>query len=457
MSVFTLPARARAGRSGAAVAAISILASAGYLMANLLPAFLDAVRTGLGLSGTAAGAIGTAVLLGSAVAGAAVTRAAGGAGRERQARIGLLLMVGGFTVAAITGSTRLAVAAAIVGGAGSGMALTVATAAMAGTRDPARTSGIALLAVALSGTVLYTLVPLLGGGRLATVGVMAAVGLGALPMVRHLPVAVAPADAAVALGPAPHRRTGLLLTAAVGVRSVAMNALWAIASGVGTDRVGLSTETVSALCAGCLLAGVVGVVVATSGGRGRSRTVPLVAAVGAGGAAALMSTFAPRGGLVLYAVGLLGWNASCQAVTTYVLGVAAALDERGRWSALAMSANTFGAACGPVVGLSALGAFGAPTTGTLIAITAALCALPLAHAAHTASAVARDTAASTHASAPVERISIPTQRSARQRTRVALPADQPPSRPPGASRLRGRRRSHERSQAHPKVRSRVRP
>ncbi|MET7297545.1 hypothetical protein [Embleya sp. NPDC005575] len=120
MSVFTPPARARAGRSGSAVAAISILASAGYLTANLLPAFLDAVRTGLGLSGTAAGAIGTAVLLGSALAGAAITCAAGGTGRERQARTGLLLMVGGFTVAALTGSTCLAVAGAIVGGVGSG-------------------------------------------------------------------------------------------------------------------------------------------------------------------------------------------------------------------------------------------------------------------------------------------------------------------------------------------------
>lgn len=93
MSVFTLPARARASRSdaarvrasrpGAAVAAISVLASAGYLMANLLPIFLDAVRTGLGLSGTAAGAIGTAVLLASALAGAGITRVAGRAGRER--------------------------------------------------------------------------------------------------------------------------------------------------------------------------------------------------------------------------------------------------------------------------------------------------------------------------------------------------------------------------------------
>ncbi|MEU0936511.1 MFS transporter [Embleya sp. NPDC005971] len=387
MFVFTLPARARAARSGSAVAAISILASAGFLMANLLPAFLDAVRTGLGLSGTAAGAIGTAALLGSALAGAAVTRAAGGTGRLRQARIGLLLMVGGFALAAITGNTWLAVAGAIVGGAGSGMALTVATAAMAGTRDPGRTSGIAMLVVALSGTGLYALVPLLGGGRLATVGLMATVGLGALPMVRHLPAA-APADASAAVGPAPHRRAGLLLTTAFGVRSVAMNALWAIASGVGTDRVGLSAKTVSVLCAGCLLAGVLGVVVATWTGRGRTKTVPLITAVAAGAMAVLAVTCAPRGGLVLYAVGLLGWNASCQAVTTYVLGVAGTLDERGRWSGPAMSANTFGAACGPIVGLTALGAFGAPATGALIAVTAALCIVPLAHAAHTASTLA---------------------------------------------------------------------
>ncbi|MFJ8737777.1 MFS transporter [Embleya sp. NPDC127516] len=406
MSVFTLPARARASRSdaararasrpGAAVAAISVLASAGYLMANLLPIFLDAVRTGLGLSGTAAGAIGTAVLLASALAGAGITRAAGRAGRERPARAGLLLMVGGFTLAALTGSTWLAVTGAIVGGAGSGMALTVATAAMAGTADPARTSGLALLAVALSGTALYVLVPVLGGGRGATVGVLAAVGLGALPMVRHLPAPAATLDPAAALGPAPQRRTGLLLTTAVGVRSVAMNALWAIAAGVGTDRVGLSAAMVSALCAACLLAGVVGVVIATSVGRGRARTVPLVTAVGAGGLAALALTLAPPGGVALYAVGLLGWNASCQAVTTYVLGVAAGLDARGRWSGLAMSANTFGTACGPIVGLSALAAFGAPATGALIALTAALCTLPFAHAARTADTL---TTANTNAEA----------------------------------------------------------
>ncbi|WP_406280932.1 MFS transporter [Embleya sp. NBC_00896] len=392
MSVFVPPARARARRPSAAVAAISVLASAGYLLANLLPAFLDAVRTGLGLSAAAAGALGTAVLLGSALAGAVVTRAAGRSGRARLARIGLLLMVGGFAVAAVTGATWLAVAGSIVGGAGGGMALTVATAAMAATPDPARTSGVALLAVALSGTVLYALVPLLGGGRGATVGLMAAVGLGALLMVRHLPASAASADpAGKDPDPAPHRTAGLLLTTAVGVRSVAMNAVWAIAAGVGTDRVGLSAGTVRALCAACLLAGVVGVVVAGSAGRGRARTTPLVAAVCAGGLAALTMTLAPAGGVALYAVGLLGWNASCQAVTTYVLGVAAVLDGRGRWGALAMAANTFGAACGPIVGLSALAAFGAPATGALIALTAVLCAVPIGRAAHTADALSRPT------------------------------------------------------------------
>ncbi|MYW03237.1 MFS transporter, partial [Streptomyces sp. SID3343] len=136
MSVFTLPARARASRPPASVAAIAVLASAGYLMANLLPVFLAAVRTGLGLSPAAAGAVGTAVLLGSALAGAAATRAAGRAGRARLARVGLLGMVGGFAVAALTGSTWLAVTGSVLGGAGSGIALTVATAAMAGTPDP---------------------------------------------------------------------------------------------------------------------------------------------------------------------------------------------------------------------------------------------------------------------------------------------------------------------------------
>ncbi|MYW04092.1 MFS transporter, partial [Streptomyces sp. SID3343] len=253
------------------------------------------------------------------------------------------------------------------GGAGSGIALTVATAAMAGTPDPGRTSGVALLAVALSGTFLYALVPLLGGGRGATVGLMSAVGIGALLMVRHLPAAGSAARAGSAVDPAPHRAAGLMLTGAVGVRSVAMNAVWAIAAGVGTDRVGLSTGTVGTLCAACLLAGVAGVLVATAAGRGRPRTVPLVVAVGAGGLAGLALTLAPAGGFTLYAVSLLGWNASCQAVTTYVLGVAAGLDERGRWSGLAMAANTFGAACGPLVGLSLLAAVGAPGTGVAIA------------------------------------------------------------------------------------------
>ncbi|TQE31753.1 MFS transporter, partial [Streptomyces ipomoeae] len=135
------------------------LFTAGYLAAYLLPTTVGRLDAALPLTATEAGAIGSALLLGSASAGFTLAARVERIGPRRLARTGLLLAAAGYGTAALTATVPVVVAGVVLGGFGSGAATAVAAAGIAAQRDPHRVSTLGLLGVSALAGVLYLTIP----------------------------------------------------------------------------------------------------------------------------------------------------------------------------------------------------------------------------------------------------------------------------------------------------------
>ncbi|MFD6416332.1 MFS transporter [Streptomyces sp. NPDC060194] len=364
--------------------------TAGYLAAYLLPTTVARLGASLGLTAAQAGLAGSSLLLASATAGFTLASRVDRLGPHRVARAGLLLMLVGYGTAAATPAAygALVIAAATLGGLGSGTATTVAAAQIAAQRDPHRASTLGLLSVSAVAGALYLTLPHLGGGHrapflaLAVTAVLAQAAAG-----RLRPEAAGSRDGAgdvrTTRTPLPYLRTGTVLAGTVALWSMAQNSLWGVSSRIGLDQAGLSEVTVGAVFAVALGAGLLGVLGAGLLGSRLGRALP----IGAGTAviAGCIALAASADDLAAFATGEVLWNAMYPVVLSYLLGLAASLDPRGRWAVLVGSCSSLGVACGPVVGSTLAARAGYPGMGMVLCALLLLLAVPLtAVALHTA-------------------------------------------------------------------------
>ncbi|MEV2244009.1 MFS transporter [Streptomyces sp. NPDC049970] len=322
--------------------------TSGYLASYLLPTVVGRLTTSLGLSPAQAGLVGSALLLSSASAGFTLAGRVDGYGARGPARAGLLLAALGYGCAASTASVPLIVLGVVVGGFGSGTATAVAASGIAARSDPHRTSSLGLLSVSAAAGVMYLTIPHLGGGHRLPFAAIALAALLVWPVTSRLggptPVGATPS----VRGRLPHRRSGLVLAGGMFVWSMAQNALWGVSSSIGVVQAGLSEVTVGAVFAAALGAGLLGVMGAGMLGARLGRAVPIgVGTMIIAGSIVLSSS---ADGLGSFAAGEIAWNAFYPVVLSYLIGLAASLDVRGRWAVLAGSASSIGVACGPVLG-----------------------------------------------------------------------------------------------------------
>ncbi|AJE85707.1 transmembrane efflux protein [Streptomyces albus] len=336
---------------------IALFAS-GYLASYLLPSIVSRLIDGLGLAPTQAGLIGSALLLSSASAGFALASRIERLGPARLARAGLLLCAGGYGAAALSQGLPLVIAGSMAGGLGSGTAITVAASRIAGLGDPHRASTTGLLCVsALAGGVFLT-IPYLGGGHGLPFGALAVCALLTLPVTGRLGGPAPAADSApAAAGPLPYRRSGMVLAGAMLCWSMAQNSLWGVSGRIGLDQAGMSEVAVGAVFAAALGAGLLGVLGAGALGTRLGRALPMGAGTALIGCCIVVTACSTTP--AAFASGQITWNVLYPAVLSYLIGVAASLDTRGRWAVLAGSASALGTAFGPVVGsgLSALAGY----------------------------------------------------------------------------------------------------
>ncbi|CAM5294837.1 MULTISPECIES: MFS transporter [Streptomyces] len=357
--------------------------TAGYLASYLLPTLVGRLSAQLGLSATEAGLVGSALLLSSAGAGFALAGRVERLGPRTPARAGLVLAAVGYGFTALAGSVPLVVLGVVVGGLGSGTATAVAAAGIAARRDPHRTSSLGLLTVSATAGVLYLTIPHLGGGHRLPFAAIAVVALLVWPATARLGDATGAEGAASPVtGRLPHRRSGLVLAGGMLVWSMAQNALWGVSSRIGVVQAGLSEVTVGAVFAAALGAGLLGVTGAGLLGGRLGRAMPIgLGTVVIAGSIVLSSSARDLGS---FATGEILWNTVYPVVLSYLIGLAASLDIRGRWAVLAGSASSVGVACGPLLGSVLSEEAGYPAMGLILGAATLLVAAPVtAVALHT--------------------------------------------------------------------------
>ncbi|MFE9493548.1 MFS transporter [Streptomyces collinus] len=352
------------------------LFTAGYLAPYLLPTTVGRLDSGLPLSTTEAGAIGSALLLSSAAAGFLLASRVERIGARALARFGLTLAVLGYGGAALTGLVPAVVAGAVVGGFGSGTATAVAACGIAAQRDPHRVTTFGLLGVSALAGALYLTIPHLGPGHGQPLAAIALTAAAVWPLTGRLSARTAPARTpANGRGRLPHPRAGLLLAAVMPCWSLAQNSLWGVSGRIGLGQAHLGEVTVGAVFAAALGAGLLGVVGAGALGPRLGRAVP----IGAGTAliAGCVAVSASATDLPSFAAGEISWNLLYPVVLSYVIGLAASLDPRGRWAVLVGSAGSLGTAAGPLAG-SVLAAWaGFPAMGAMLACGLLAVAVPM--------------------------------------------------------------------------------
>ncbi|MFD8724468.1 MFS transporter [Streptomyces sp. NPDC059629] len=357
------------------------LFTAGYLAPYLLPTTVGRLESGLPLSATQAGAVGSALLLSSAVAGFLLASRVDRIGPRTLARTGLLLAVLGYGGAALTTHVPAVTAGAVVGGFGSGTLTAVAATGFAAQRDPHRATTLGLLGVSALAGAVYLTVPHLGPGHAQPLAAMALTALAVWPVTGRLSPRTAPAlprtTTATATGGSrlPHLRSGLLLAAAMPCWSAAQNSLWGVSGRIGLTQARLSEVTVGGVFAVALGAGLLGVVGAGALGPRLGRALPIgLGTVLIAGCVALSASAVD---LTSFATGEIAWNVLYPVVLSYVIGLAASLDPRGRWAVLVGSASSLGTATGPVIGSLLSARAGFPAMGTILAVGLLAVAVPL--------------------------------------------------------------------------------
>ncbi|MFH8799623.1 MFS transporter, partial [Streptomyces sp. NPDC017936] len=354
------------------------LFTAGYLAPYLLPTVVGRLDAGLPLSATQAGAVGSALLLSSASAGFALASRVERVGARTLARIGLTLAVLGYGGAALAGGVPAVVAGAVLGGFGSGTATTVAATRIAAQPDPHRASALGLLGVSALAGAVYLTVPHLGPGHGQPLAAIALTAVAVWPLTGRLPgrTAAAPArhDAPASPRP-PHLRLGLVLVAAMPCWSLVQNSLWGVSGRIGLTQAHLGETAVGAVFAVALGAGLLGVLGAGALGPRLGRAVPI------GGGTVLIAgcvvVSASATGPVGFATGEIAWNTLYPIVLSYLIGLAASLDPRGRWAVLVGSASSLGTAAGPLTGSVLADRAGFPAMGLILAAGLLVVAVPM--------------------------------------------------------------------------------
>ncbi|MET9082147.1 MFS transporter [Streptomyces sp. NPDC004237] len=353
------------------------LFTAGYLAPYLLPTTVGRLQSGLPLSATQAGAIGSALLLSSATAGFLLASRVDRVGPRALARTGLLLAVLGYGGAALTTHVPAVIAGAVAGGFGSGTVTAVAATGIAAQRDPHRTTTLGLLGVSALAGAVYLTVPHLGPGHAQPLAAIALTALAVWPLTARLSPRTAPVLPRTATGGSrlPHLRSGLLLAAAMPCWSAVQNSLWGVSGRIGLTQAQLSEVTVGAVFAVALGAGLLGVVGAGALGPRLGQALPI--GLGTILIAGCIALSASATDLTTFASGEIAWNVLYPVVLSYVIGLAASLDPRGRWAVLVGSASSLGTAVGPMTGSLLAARAGFPAMGTILAVALLAVAVPL--------------------------------------------------------------------------------
>jgi predicted MFS family arabinose efflux permease len=368
MSAVSDPTRPHVGRLtiGALAAGVTL----GYLGSNVMPVLLGGITTSRHLSNTAAGAIGTAQLMATAIAAFALTARAGRPGRTTFARWGLAAAAVGFGASMVAPDAVTLGATNILAGLGLGIVGAMALAGLPNTADPDRATAITVLLNVLGVAIMVAAIPLVDNvfGYGSGFALIALVCVAAMPIMGRLPDAPPVLESQKpGLRDLPLKARGSLLAAGTALFAAADIGLWSYAQIIGEKHAGLRGTALIVVLALGVVTGLVGVLAAART-TGRHRTTALLGFLIAGAVAKLLIALSTSP--VVFAVCVGVWNATYPAIVLLLLTIGSELDERGRWNAALGGALGFGTAIGPLIAGAALDVGYGVLGAVLLAITA---------------------------------------------------------------------------------------
>lgn len=346
----------------------------GFMTANLVPVMIVALTGELGFSATGAGTLMTASLLACAASCLLTSRWSARSGRYVVARAGLALTALGFGAAAFVPSVPVVVAGIVLGGLGAGGAVSAGGAALGALRNPDRASGISGFTNRAIVSVVLFVIPVLGAGMGSAFGLLAGLALAALLTTGWLPDRPAPgvlptpeAISAPAAAMSSRRTTiaGVGLLVCFALWALSEDSLWAVAATMGAEQAGLDETGMGLVLSLSTLGGLVASALVGLAGPRLGRTVPLAAALVAGGVLKFLAGSMTDPGW--YMVVVIAWNTLYMLSFIYIIAVAAALDASGKWSAPVLGVYLIGSSFAPVFGTSVSAAAGYTTLGAVLA------------------------------------------------------------------------------------------
>lgn len=331
------------------IAALTSAFTVGAFGASLMPVLLYDYRRELGLSEAQAGSVAALHLLVAAVATAALAGRAGRPGRARMAGAGFIVAATGFALSGLAAGALSLSVGLVVAGAGAGVAAAAGGAAFAATRRPERSTAISLFWNTIAVAVALVALPLAANaaGKAGSFGLLALACVLMIPLLRALPDASSTAEQEGRLRDAPRRGFGLLVALGAAVYVMSETAVWAFSGEIAVTRVGIGEDSVGLLLAAVTLAGLLGAAAAGWADTRFGRALPffVIIALSTACKAWVVTTHSP----LAFTAAQLVWGATLTAAYAYFVGISAALDGLGRWSAFTTGAFGFGAALGPIV------------------------------------------------------------------------------------------------------------
>ena len=142
-------------------------------------------------------------------------------------------------------------------------------------------------------------------------------------------------------------KTGVTAMIAFSVISITQNAVWSLSERIGL-KTGLTLKTVGLILGIATIAGIAGSGFAAWLGIRWGRRLPLFLGISASTVAMVMiaAIFEP----VSFTANQVIWGVAYAFMAPYMMGVAAALDPLGRWTATAAGVMMGASALGPVIG-----------------------------------------------------------------------------------------------------------
>lgn len=334
------------------------------LPANFVPPIIGGLIVERGLTVELAGLVATAMTLANAGALLAVRPVIARGRRVIVARVGVAILIAAFAAGAFVPEAAVTVAALIVGGVGSGLAVAAATAGASATANPDRTAQLSIIVNRVVLAAGFLFLPLLGGGLTALFGMIAALGVVALLGSQWIP---APPTTAVTedgriLDRPGSRAVAWLLAISFAVLTLTEDGTYALMQVLMVTNIPtLDGPTISFIYASGVIAGLVGALISPLLLRfvGRFASLAVLLVLSALGKLGLV--FATD--LTLYIVSGIAWGFAFGAMVALIMGLAASIARSGTAVTLLNGVYVAGVALAPLLATQVFGVIGQTVFG----------------------------------------------------------------------------------------------